>query len=489
MCGIVGIHGSEHAGHDLYAALSVLQHRGQDSAGIYTSQEQKLYSHKSNGLVKDVFATMAPKLFYGDVGVGHLRYSTVADWNASLAQPFYVNSPYGLCLVHNGNLVNTRELTTQISRNGYRHLLTGSDSELLLNVLADELSATKHAYQGADQFLQAAQQAHKRCVGSYSVIVMVVGQGLLGFRDVYGIRPLIIGQRQRADKPTPDYMFASESAALDMLGFEVIRDVNPGESVFIDNDGQMHTKQYENAILSPCIFEYVYLARPDSELDKIPVYHARLRMGEYLAQKILRQRGQEHGLDVVIPVPETSRVSGQTLAQVLNIPFREGLIRNRYVGRTFIMPDQSSRRSSVRQKLNTIGTEIRGKNVLLVDDSIVRGTTAKEIIQMVRDAGAKKVILASAAPPILHQNVYGINIPTTNELVACGRNETEICKLLNADSLIYQDLKDLIASVKHNYNHIKQFECSIFDGKYVTGNVSADYLDYIAQARYTTELN
>lgn len=478
MCGIIGILASNPVNQELYDGMTMIQHRGQDAAGMMTwDSNDTLHLRKSNGLVRDVFRTTHMLRLTGNMGIGHVRYPTAGTQSAAEAQPLYVNSPYGLCIVHNGNLINSEALTKDLIKTDLRHLNTQSDSEVMLNVFAHELQSVAKNTLAPKQIFSAVKTLHKRCLGGYAVIIMIAGHGLLAIRDPYGIRPLVYGKRGN------DTIFASESVALDALGYELIDDVAPGEAIFVDLKGNVHKQQCaDNPQLSPCIFEYVYLARPDSLIEGISVYKARLRMGEKLAEKILRER-PDHGIDVVIPVPDTSRTAALPLAYLLGVKYREGFIKNRYVGRTFIMPGQGERKKSVRQKLNAIDLEFKDKNVLLVDDSIVRGTTSREIIQMARDAGAKKVYFASAAPQVRYPNVYGIDIPTPNELVANGRTTDEICKFIGADWLIYQDLNDLYDSVKEVNPNIKRFEDAVFSGDYVTGDVDKKYLDQLSKRR------
>ncbi|MFV1993095.1 MAG: amidophosphoribosyltransferase [Acidiferrobacterales bacterium] len=481
MCGIIGILGQTPVNQSIYEGLTVLQHRGQDAAGIITSDANKVYLRKDNGLVRDVFRTHHMIGLKGNMGIGHVRYPTAGCDSAAEAQPFYVNSPHGLALAHNGNLTNAVALKEELFREDLRHINTESDSEILLNVLAHELHAVAGLSLSADDVFRAVSAVHRRCSGAYAVVVMIVGFGLLAFRDPYGIRPLGYGRRE-TDKG-PEHIIASESVAMDVLGFDFINDVAPGEAIFMGLDGQVTTKQCaDDPQYAPCVFEYVYMARPDSILDGIAVHKTRLRMGEKLAAKVKRDwNGLD--IDVVIPIPDTSRTAALQMAYELNVKYREGFIKNRYIGRTFIMPGQAERKKSVRQKLNAIDLEFRGKNVLLVDDSIVRGTTSKQIIQMARDAGAKKVYFASAAPPVRYPNVYGIDMPTKSELIATNRNDEQIAVVIGADRLIYQDLEDLIESAHEGNTHITQFDASCFNGEYVTGEVSQDYLDKIEQTR------
>ncbi len=480
MCGIVGMVGVGDVSVSLYDALTMLQHRGQDAAGIATCHRGRVYQQKGNGMVRDVFQEQHIKHLVGNMGIGHVRYPTAGSSSAALAQPFYVNSPYGISLAHNGNLTNTEELMDELFRTGLRHINTESDSEVLLNVFAFELQSRGKLKPTADDIFAAVAAVNLRCRGGYAVTTMIADYGIVAFRDPLGIRPLVFGSRET--ETGIEYMVASESAALDVLGFRLIRDVAPGEAIYIEQNGAFHAKQCaENARLQPCIFEYVYFARPDSIMDGISVYKARLRMGEKLAEKILRLR-PDHDIDVVIPVPDTSRVAGQILAHNLGVKFREGLMKNRYIGRTFIMPGQKQRKKSVRQKLNAIDLEFRGKNVLLVDDSIVRGTTCEQIVQMARDAGANKVYFASAAPAVKYPNVYGIDMPSASELIAHDRTEDDVCKAIGADWLVYQDLEDLIESTG-GYTHLDHFECSVFTGEYISGDVDQGYLDRLDARR------
>ena len=490
MCGILGLIAQTEANQVLYDGLLVLQHRGQDAAGIATIDGNTFHLHKGNGLVRDVFRTRNMRALRGNAGIAHVRYPTAGsavDHNE--AQPFYVNSPFGIVLGHNGNLTNTEQLQQELFLEDRRHVNTNSDSEVLLNVLAHELQAHSTMRYRLDikNIFDAVSGVHRRCRGAYAVVAMIAGYGLLAFRDAYGIRPLVIGTHQ-TEKGT-EYLIASESVALDTLGFKFLRDIAPGEAVFIDFDGNFHSKQCaENPTLNPCIFEYVYLARPDSVINGISVYETRLHMGERLADKITRVWPQ-HDIDVVIPIPDSSRPSALQLANHLGLPFREGFVKNRYIGRTFIMPGQAMRKKSVRQKLNAISMEFKNKNVLLVDDSIVRGTTSREIVQMARDAGARKVYFASAAPPVRFPNVYGIDMPSRRELIATGRSDDEICREIGADKLIYQDLDDLKAAVRKVNPAIKYFDASCFDGDYITGDITPEYLDEIEAARENGNAN
>ena len=465
----------------IYDALTVLQHRGQDAAGIITFDGDRLHLRKDNGLVRDVFQREHMLQLTGNAGIGHVRYPTAGSSDSTEAQPLYVNSPYGIALAHNGNLTNHRELKAALYRDDLRHLNTDSDSEVLLNVFAHELARKPAKDIGPNEIFDAVAALHKRCSGGYAVIMLIAGQGILAFRDPHGIRPVAFGKR--ATPAGDEYMVASESVALDAAGFELERDVAPGEAVFIDLDGNLHTRQCaENPQYNPCIFEYVYFARPDSIIDRVSVYKARLRMGEKLAEKIMRE-WPDHDIDVVIPIPDTSRTSALQLANLLGVKYREGFVKNRYIGRTFIMPGQTMRRKSVRQKLNAIDLEFHGKNVLLVDDSIVRGTTSQQIIQMARDAGAEKVYFASAAPPVRYPNVYGIDMPSASELIASGRSEAEVAESIGADRLIFQDLDDLVDAVRRGNPALEHFDTACFSGEYVTGDVSIDYLKRIESER------
>lgn len=481
MCGITGIVGKSNVNQSLYDALTVLQHRGQDAAGIVTSLAGRLFMRKDNGLVRDVFQQRHMQTLVGNMGIGHVRYPTAGSSSSAEAQPFYVNSPYGITLAHNGNLTNVEQLSREIYESDLRHVNTNSDSEVLLNVFAHELALRNRLHPAADDVFHAIRRVHERCRGGYAVVSMITGYGIVGFRDPWGIRPLVYGERLTENGM--EYMIASESVALDVLGFTLIRDLEPGEAVYITEDGQLHTQQCSDTpCYAPCLFEFVYLARPDSIMDGVSVYKARLRMGEKLAEKLLRER-PDHDIDVVIPIPDTSRTSAQELANRLGIKFREGFIKNRYIGRTFIMPGQAARKKSVRQKLNAIDLEFRGKNVLLVDDSIVRGTTCRQIIQMARDAGAKKVYFCSAAPAVRYPNVYGIDMPSASELIAHGRTTEEVSSMIGADWLLYQDLEDLEESVREGNADLQNFDAAVFDGKYITGDVDASYLNKIEAAR------
>ncbi|MCS6785518.1 MAG: amidophosphoribosyltransferase [Thiobacillaceae bacterium] len=483
MCGILGIVSDQPVNQLLYDGLQLLQHRGQDAAGICTAEGAMFHMHKGTGLVRDVFRTRDMRNLIGNAGIAHVRYPT-AGTAASPAesQPFYVNSPFGIVLGHNGNLTNAEQLLDELFREDLRHVNTGSDSEVLLNVLAHELAEAVQGHRlEVEDVFTAVAGVHRRCRGAYAVVAMIAGFGLLAFRDPYGIRPLIVGRM-----PTEtgvDWCVASESVALDALGFKPLRDVAPGEAVVITLDGEFHSRVCaEHASLNPCIFEFVYFARPDSVLDGTSVYETRLRMGERLADKI--QREFRHlDIDVVIPIPDSSRPSALQLAMRLGLPYREGFVKNRYIGRTFIMPGQAVRKKSVRQKLNAMALEFRGKNVLLVDDSIVRGTTSREIIQMARDSGAHKVFFASASPPVRYPNVYGIDMPTRAELLANGRTDEDIRREIGADAVIYQDLPDLIRAVREVNPRLTSFDASCFDGRYITGDVTEEYLQRLEAIR------
>lgn len=482
MCGIVGVVSHSPVNQLIYDALLLLQHRGQDAAGIATSHGNTFSMYKANGLVRDVFRTRNMRSLPGNAGIGQVRYPTAGSSSEEEAQPFYVNAPFGIILAHNGNLTNWEQLKIEMFENDRRHINTDSDSEVLLNVLAHEIQQATTGYSlDPSALFKAVGMLHKRVRGSYAVVAQIAGYGLLAFRDPFGIRPLCIGFNDTEDGP--EYMVASESVALEGLGFRFLRDIMPGEAIFIDLDGKLYNQQCaENPVLNPCAFEFVYLARPDSVIDGASVYATRLKMGEYLAEKIRREISSG-AIDVVMPIPDSSRPAAMELALKLDLQYREGFIKNRYIGRTFIMPGQAHRRKSVRQKLNAIGSEFKGKNVLLVDDSIVRGTTSREIVQMARDSGAKSVIFASAAPPVKYPNVYGIDMPTRSELIAYGRTEDEVCREITADALVYQEIDALKRSISDVNPTLKSFEASCFDGIYVTGDISRDYLDRIEFAR------
>ena len=481
MCGIVGIVGSSPVNQSIYDALTVLQHRGQDAAGILTLKNNRFRLRKANGLVRDVFEAKHMQRLKGGVGIGHVRYPTAGSSSASEAQPFYVNCPYGLALAHNGNLINAHEVKQALFEKARRHVNTTSDSEILLNVLAHQLEISTTSNLTERDIFSAIRQLHCEVAGAYAVVAMVIGHGLIAFRDPNGIRPLCIGKREVAGKI--EYMVASESVALDAVGFQFMRDIAPGEGVYITFDGEFFSEQCaESPRLNPCLFEFVYFARPDSFMDNISVYDARVRMGRKLGEKI--RRDWEHlDIDVVIPIPETSCDSALEIALTLGKPYRQGFVKNRYVGRTFIMPGQQERRQSVRRKLNAINSEFKGKSVLLVDDSIVRGTTSEQIIEMAREAGAKNVYLASAAPEVRFPNVYGIDMPSAHELIAHGREVDTIAELIGADGLIFQDLADLEAAVSEANPNISVFENSVFSGEYVTGGVDQQYLEHLESLR------
>ncbi len=482
MCGIVGIVGRSSVNVDLYEALTVLQHRGQDAAGITTCSGQRTHSRKAKGLVRNIFYKRHMKRLKGNFGIGHVRYPTAGTSSASESQPFYTSAPYGISLVHNGTLTNAEQLTQEVFEQDLRHVNTTSDSEVLLHVFANELSHAGDTRFTVQSALNAVAATHRRLEGAYAVVALIAGHGVLAFRDPHGIRPLIFGKRE-CDGGT-EWMFASESVALDIAGFEPVRDVAPGEAIFVTKEGEFFAADCRTGqpLHSPCIFEYVYLARPDSKIDEISVYKSRIRMGNRLAAKIKRE-WPDHDIDVVIPVPDSSRTAALRLALTLHLKYREGLVKNRYVGRTFIMPGQEEREKSVRRKLNAISLEFKGKNVLLVDDSIVRGTTSRQIVAMARDAGARKVYFASAAPPIRHQNVYGIDMPERTELIAYNRTVEEIAESIGADKLIFQDLEDLIASCSEGNPQVPRFDTSVFDGDYVTGNISGAYLSALEVKR------
>ena len=482
MCGIVGVVSHQPVNQLLYDALLLLQHRGQDAAGIATNHSSMFAMHKANGLVRDVFRTRNMRTLQGNSGIGHCRYPTAGSSSEEEAQPFYVNAPFGITLAHNGNLTNWEQLKEEMFKNDRRHINTDSDSEVLLNVLAHEIQkATVDISIDAETIFQAVTVLMRRVRGGYAAVAQIAGVGLLAFRDPYGIRPLCLGINET--EQGNEYLIASESVALEGMGFRFVRDIAPGETVFIDNDKQLHTRQCaDNPSLNPCVFEFVYLARPDSVIDGASVYSTRLKMGEYLAKKIQRE-GLADDIDVVMPIPDSSRPAAIQLALALGKEYREGFIKNRYIGRTFIMPGQAARKKSVRQKLNAIPDEFKGKVVLLVDDSIVRGTTSREIVQMARDSGAKKVIFASAAPPVIYPNVYGIDMPTRDELIAHGRTVEEVCREITADALVYQDIEALKQAISDVNPELTSFEASCFDGVYITGDVSREYLDKLENER------
>ena len=475
MCGVVGLVSQSEVSPIIYDALTILQHRGQDAAGIATSDSNKFHIRKQLGLVREVFRSQDMLALKGQMGIGHVRYPTAGSEDRELSQPMYVNSPYGISIAHNGNLTNSEELSEILVNENLRHLNTDSDSEVLLNIFAYELQKQGSVKPSAADIFAAVRATHKRVRGAYSVVIMINGIGVVGFRDPFGIRPLILGSKEN-DLLGNDYIIASESTVLKSLGFSVIDDVSAGSAVFISSEGSMEIEScIDNPVPTPCIFEYVYLARPDAEIDKISVHKSRLRMGEALAKKIVKLN-PDHDIDVVIPIPDSSTTSALQLASTLGIKYREGFVKNRYIGRTFIMPFQEKREKSVRQKLNPIDLEFQDKVVLLVDDSIVRGTTSRQIIEMARLSGAKKVYFASAAPPIRYQNVYGIDMAATTELVAHNRTEEEVESYIGADWLVYQSLEDLIGAAQQGNEAIKQFDCSIFDGNYVTSDIDENYL-------------
>ncbi|MFT5312482.1 MAG: amidophosphoribosyltransferase [Paraglaciecola sp.] len=481
MCGIVGIVGKSPVNQALYDALTVLQHRGQDAAGIVTIDKGVFHLRKDNGLVRDVFHTRHMKSLSGQLGIGHARYPTAGSSSSAEAQPFYVNSPFGIAFAHNGNLTNAHELQDEVTRVARRHINTSSDSELLLNIIAHELQNSAELTLTPDEVFRAVSAVHGKIRGAYAVVAAIIGNGMLAFRDPFGIRPLALGKRKT--EFGDEYMVASESVALDAVGFTFIRDVAPGEAIYVTEAGELFTQQCaHNPTNAPCIFEFVYFARPDSFIDGISVYASRVNMGRKLGQKIAREWA-DIDIDVVIPIPETSTDVALQIAIELDLPYRQGFVKNRYIGRTFIMPGQTLRRKSVRRKLNAIPSEFKGKNVLLVDDSIVRGTTSEQIIQMARESGAKKVYFASAAPEIRFPNVYGIDMPSVNELIAYGREVEEISELIRADGLIFQDITDLVDAVSELNPDIKRFETSVFDGNYITGDVDQRYLERIDTMR------
>jgi amidophosphoribosyltransferase len=481
MCGIVGIVGKTPVNQFLYDGLTVLQHRGQDAAGIVTIHNNTFRLRKDNGLVKDVFHTRHMLRLQGNVGIGHVRYPTAGTSSSSEAQPFYANSPYGISLAHNGNLTNADELKVWLNTEARRHVNTTSDSELLLNILGHELQQSTQVELTPEDIFTAVSNVHKRVRGAYATVALIIGYGMVAFRDPNGIRPLVFGKRET--ESGVEYMIASESVALDACSFEFVRDVAPGEAIYFTEDGQIHSKQCsDNPVYSPCIFEFVYFARPDSTIDKMSVYGSRVEMGTKLGRKIA-QEWSDVDIDVVIPIPETSCDIALQIALELELPYRQGFVKNRYIGRTFIMPGQEQRKKSVRQKLNAIGTEFKGKNVLLVDDSVVRGTTSEQIIDMARAAGAKKVYFASAAPEVRFPNVYGIDMPSANELIAHGRDVDDICSLIGADKLIFQSIEDLVLAVGSGNPDIKRFDTSVFNGHYITNDIDNDYLEKLDAMR------
>jgi amidophosphoribosyltransferase len=481
MCGIVGIVSKGPVNQDIYDALTVLQHRGQDAAGIMTIDNGMFHLRKENGLVRDVFRTRHMKRLTGNVGIGHCRYPTAGSSSSAEAQPFYVNSPFGIAFAHNGNLTNAHELQAEVFSIARRHINTSSDSELLLNIFAHALQNAAGFEVKPEEIFSAVETVHSKIRGAYAVVAAIIGNGMVAFRDPFGIRPLVLGKRQT--EHGDEYMVASESVALDSVGFNFVRDVAPGEAVYVNQKGELFTKQCaKNPSCNPCIFEFVYFARPDSFIDGISVYASRVNMGRKLGEKIAREWA-DYDIDVVIPIPETSMDVALQIANTLNKPYRQGFVKNRYIGRTFIMPGQIQRRKSVRRKLNAISSEFKGKNVLLVDDSIVRGTTSEQIIEMARESGANKVYFASAAPEIRFPNVYGIDMPSANELIAYGREIEQICECIKADGLIFQDIADLVDAVREENNALTQFETSVFDGNYITGDVNQEYLESIDKSR------
>ncbi|MUK61184.1 amidophosphoribosyltransferase [Aliivibrio fischeri] len=481
MCGIVGIVGATPVNQSIYDALTVLQHRGQDAAGIITIESNRFRLRKANGLVKDVFETKHMQRLQGNVGIGHVRYPTAGSSSASEAQPFYVNSPFGITLAHNGNLTNANEIRETLFEQERRHVNTTSDSEVLLNIFAHHLDESKNYPLTQEDIFKTVTKVHEQIRGAYAVTAMIIGHGMVAFRDPNGIRPLCLGKRKVEGRT--EYMVASESVALDAVGFDFVRDVAPGEAIYAPFEGGLYTQQCAHEPkLNPCIFEFVYFARPDSFIDKISVYSARVEMGKRLGEKIKRE-WEDLDIDVVLPIPETSCDIALEIAQIINKPYRQGFVKNRYVGRTFIMPGQQERKKSVRRKLNAIRSEFKDKNVLLVDDSIVRGTTSEQIIEMARDSGAKNVYMVSAAPEIRFPNVYGIDMPSANELIAHGREVDEICKAIGADALIFQDLSDLVDAVGCGNREIEKFETSVFNAHYVTGDVDQNYLEYLESLR------
>lgn len=481
MCGIIGIVSHSAVNQELYDGLTVLQHRGQDAAGIVTSDGRHLSLRRKNGLVKDAFRTSSHmRKLKGKMGIGHVRYPTAGSSSQAEAQPFYVNSPYGISLAHNGNLTNSTPLQRELFEQDRRQINTESDSEVLLNIFAQELHHQNSYRVTPEDIFTAVEGVHNRCNGAYAVVAMITRDGIVGFRDPFGIRPLIYGSRV-TDAGT-DYMIASESTSLVTQGYTVVRDIEPGEAIYITKDGEVHTKQCaKNPRYNTCLFEYVYFARPDSVMDNVFVHKARMRMGHKLAEKV-QNEWKDHDIDVVIPIPDTSRTSALEMAMTLGVSYREGFIKNRYIGRTFIMPGQKQRKKSVRQKLNPIDLEFKGKNVMLVDDSIVRGTTSKEIVQMVRDSGAKNVYFASASPPVRYPNIYGIDMPAADELIAHNRSIEEIAAHMNVDRLVYQDLEDLKDSITEGNKELTEFDCSVFNGEYVTGE-GKEYFDELQKKR------
>lgn len=481
MCGIVGLVAHDYVNQTIFDALTVMQHRGQDAAGMVTSDGNRFYMRKDNGLVRDVIRTRHMRKLIGNIGIGHVRYPTAGTSNAAEAQPFYVNSPYGIALAHNGNLTNTEQLIDEIHHENLRHLNTHSDSEVLLNIFAHELQKQGVQVPTEKEIFKAVKKVHKRIKGGYAVVALITGYGVVAFRDPNGVRPLVYGSRETAKGK--EYIVASESAALDIAGYQLERDVEPGEAIFISKNNELFTKLCsKKAKKTPCLFEYVYLSRPDSINDGVSVYHSRMAQGIKLAEKLQRQ-WQHHDIDVIIPIPETSVTAANEMARHLGIDFRQGFVKNHYIGRTFIMPGQAQRKKSVRNKLNPIRSEFEGKNVLLVDDSIVRGTTSKQIVEMAREMGARKVYFASAAPAIRYPNVYGIDMPTADELIGHHLSDEAIGEAIGADGILFQDLEDLKASVSDFNPAITQFDTSVFDGYYVTEDIDEVYLSAIAKKR------
>lgn len=484
MCGVVGIVAAHPVNQSLYDALLLMQHRGQDAAGIATAQGKRIHLSRGTGLVRDVFRTRDMRNLYGNMGIGHVRYPTAGSaMSAEEAQPFYVNAPFGIVLGHNGNLTNAGELQDDMYRRDRRHINTESDSEVLLNVFAHELQqAVSGLTLDPDAVFAAVSVLQRRAKGAYACVTMIPGFGVIGFRDPYGIRPLVLGERDEGTGK--DYILASESVALEGLGFRLVRDIAPGECIVITEDREVFSKQCgQHSSLNPCVFEFVYFARPDSQIDGISVYDARLKMGETLAAQVAKAfPGGD--IDVVMPIPDSSRPAALQLAMHLNVPYREGFIKNRYVGRTFIMPGQEVRKRSVRQKLNAMASEFKGKRVLIVDDSIVRGTTSREIVSMARESGARGVVFASAAPPVRFPNVYGIDMPTRRELIAHGRSDDEICEAIGADALVYQGIDAMKADVRGFNPAVTGLEASCFDGHYITGDVTAAWLDQLEEQRH-----
>lgn len=484
MCGIVGVVAKSNVNQSLFDALTVLQHRGQDAAGMVTCDQTSLHQRKGNGLVRDVFRTRHMTRLAGTMGIGHVRYPTAGGSSPALAQPFYVNSPYGISLAHNGNLTNAEQLSKEVFQTNLRHMNTDSDSEVLLNVFANEMQTLGKLTPTYQDVFAAIKNVHSRCRGAYAVVAMIANHGLLAFRDPNGIRPLVLGERKVGGGT--EYMIASESVALDVLGYTFTRDIAPGEAVYIDMQGNLHSEQCARETrLVPCIFEHVYFARPDSVIDGISVYQSRVQQGIKLAQKIRRDYSDLQ-IDAIVPIPDTSTIAAEAMAQELGVKYSLGLVKNRYIGRTFIMPGQTQRKKSVRQKLNAVRSEFEGKNIMLVDDSIVRGTTCRQIIELVREAGAKKVYFASAAPPVRYPNVYGIDMPSVDELIAGGRTIDQVGQLIGTDFLLYQDLDDLIECSSGINDQVKEFDCSVFNGDYITADIDQAYLERLHASRNDT---